>query len=229
MVKIRSVKINEKALNEMANLKSSTTGIPNVAIYVSPMQHSAGPRVKVGRKPTDYRFVLSISDDPQIMEGQNDILTSNEFWLVRLWIIQNKDALLQFWNREILYEKTLLKRLNKVTPGKEGYGQNELEAPHYDELLLSPDETGIPDISVYVSSSNGSLEPRVLVGKNPMKFSFSVLISSSPVVLGGDVDISAEKLNLIFKWVLLNKNLLLDYWNGSVMYVEDFFDLLKTL
>ena len=53
---VRRVKIDEKSLNEMANLRDKHTSIPNVVIYAYTQRHSAWARVKVGRNLAAYRL-----------------------------------------------------------------------------------------------------------------------------------------------------------------------------
>lgn len=96
-------------LNEMANLSKERTNL-SVIVWVqvnNPMQHNS-PRIKFnnakGNKLVPQNLVpISISDDPQILSKSAPKLqiSSEEFNNLRKWIIDNKDALLQYWNGEI--------------------------------------------------------------------------------------------------------------------------------
>ena len=92
---------------EMADLDSRDTGIHGIVIYVSPSQHSSGPRIKVGKnngtmRSHKYSFSMTISDNPEIIAGSPEgIANSKKIELVKIWIKKNKDILLKYWNKEV--------------------------------------------------------------------------------------------------------------------------------
>jgi hypothetical protein len=93
---------------------------------------------------------------------------------------------------------------------------------------LLPSKTGLPNsIYIWFSSGKGAQHgPRIKVSNVRGKFSqssdFSVSVSSNPKVVAGSPDnFTIKEINLIFDWVILNKNLLLDYWKSEIITDDD--------
>ncbi|HEY7297146.1 MAG TPA: hypothetical protein VH684_04340 [Xanthobacteraceae bacterium] len=89
---------------------------------------------------------------------------------------------------------------------------------------LSADSTGLPGgIFVWVSPGEGIAHgPRMKVSNIRGKFSntdnFSISISNSPTVVEGrPKKFSSEELRAIAALILLNKDLLLKYWESDIM------------
>lgn len=93
---------------------------------------------------------------------------------------------------------------------------------------LSPKRTGLPFV-VWISPKAGAAhDVRVKVSKGP-KVHPSELISVSVrpdvCVLAGEM--SARDLGLLRKWVELNRDVLVRYWEGEIEYTEDAIAALK--
>jgi hypothetical protein len=87
---------------------------------------------------------------------------------------------------------------------------------------LSPKQTGLPYV-VWISQS-GSFEHDVWIWvsrtakAHPSEW-VSVAIRPDVRVVGGSL--SAGELNLLKKWIDLNRDVLLKYWNGEIEYTMD--------
>ena len=101
-------KLAEKVLDvtqdmwEMANLWPNTTNLP-VIVFVSFKGNSKhGPRIKVmthkGRMDLDSTVPVSISDNPEVLEGELDVAILK---LVKKWVISNKVILMLYWDGKI--------------------------------------------------------------------------------------------------------------------------------
>jgi hypothetical protein len=95
---------------------------------------------------------------------------------------------------------------------------------------VSPKKTGLSTY-IYVSYSQGQHGPRLkvcnVVGKSWSDDNFTVSISSDPKVVSGKVKISNKELDNVFNFMILNKNLLLDLWNGKIDNEELYDKVLK--
>ena len=92
---------------------------------------------------------------------------------------------------------------------------------------MGQQDTGLPMI-VWISEKRASHGPRVKVSRtyNHRAIAgdtFSIDVSDEPKIVAGDRgDITTEDLQKAFDWVVLNKNLLLQYWKGDIL-TGDFF------
>ena len=81
---------------------------------------------------------------------------------------------------------------------------------------ITQDDTGLP-VVVYISPKNANHGPRIKVQKdystNISTDFFAISIEDKPKVIGNIGKIQATDIELVIKWILLNKELLLDYWN----------------
>lgn len=96
---------------------------------------------------------------------------------------------------------------------------------------LSPRRTGLPFV-VWISPKAGAPHDiRVKVSKGP-KVNPTELISVAirpdvQVVAGGNM--SPQDLALLKKWVALNQDVIVKYWDGEIEYTEDAIAALKPL
>jgi hypothetical protein len=94
---------------------------------------------------------------------------------------------------------------------------------------LSPKRTGLPFV-VWISPKAGaSHDVRVEVSKGP-KVHPSDLTSIAirpDVRVGGQM--SAHDLELLQKWIALNRDVIIRYWDGDIEYTEDAIAELKPL
>jgi len=108
---------------------------------------------------------------------------------------------------------------------------NELFGEEDDDYLfemsnLQKHDTGL-DKTVWVSVKKHSAGPSIKVNfDNSLRFddnkNFSVSIDAQPRVVAGDTEenvikkIGKNSLDDIYDWVLLNKDVLLKYWNSKI-------------
>jgi len=110
-----------------------------------------------------------------------------------------------------------------------------VEAPESQGLFetanLSPNRTGLPFV-VWISPKAGAQhDVRVKVSKGPKVLSSELVsVALRPdihVVDGGKL--SGHELTLLQKWLELNWDIILKYWEGEIEYTEDAIALLKPL
>lgn len=88
---------------EMANLYPRDTGLP-MTVWVSPRgraRHDA--RVKVclthgDRMDATNTAVVAIQPEPRLIDGP---LSTADFALVARWVVQNRDALIGYWDGDL--------------------------------------------------------------------------------------------------------------------------------
>jgi hypothetical protein len=110
-----------------------------------------------------------------------------------------------------------------------------VSAPESDGLFemanLSPKRTGLPFV-VWISPKAGAPhDVRVKVSKGP-KVNPAELISVAlrpDVHVVGPGDMSAHDLALLRKWLALNQDVIIKYWDGEIEYTEDAIAGLKPL
>ena len=98
-----------------------------------------------------------------------------------------------------------------------------------DVIVLGPDSTGLSDIYIYTSSEEDKYGPRIKVGRSFRKYTTLFSISNNPEIILDKGDFSEEEENLIKKWIRMNKELLLDYWEDAGMLLRHFSQRLKKL
>jgi len=96
---------------------------------------------------------------------------------------------------------------------------------------LSPKRTGLPFV-VWISPKAGaSHDIRVKVSKSPSARSnelISVALRPELQVVG-EGSMSSRDLRLLKKWVDLNFDVLLKYWDGTIEYTEDAIEALRPI
>jgi hypothetical protein len=96
---------------------------------------------------------------------------------------------------------------------------------------LSPKRTGLPFI-VWISPKAGAPhDVRVKVSKGPKVQSYemvTVAIRPEVRVVGGGT-MSASDLALLKRWVDLNRDAIVKYWDGDIEFTEDAIAALKPL
>lgn len=95
---------------------------------------------------------------------------------------------------------------------------------------ISPKRTGLPFV-VWISPKAGAPhDVRVKVSKGPKVHSselVSVAIRPEVHVVSGKM--SAQDLTLLQKWVALNHDVIVKYWDGDIEYTEDAIAALKPI
>lgn len=104
-----------KRFFEMANLTKADTGL-NYRIWISTNtgkeKHWARIKVEV-----DNEFIpISIEDNPQIkVKSKQNILPSKDLEMIILWIVKNKQLLLDYWNSKgEMSLKEFFKKMKKI-------------------------------------------------------------------------------------------------------------------
>ena len=96
---------------------------------------------------------------------------------------------------------------------------------------ISPKRTGLPFV-VWISPRAGAPhDVRVKVSKEPRVHSselVSVAIRPDVQVVGGG-KMTAHDLDLLKKWVGLNRDAIIKYWDGDIEYTEDAIAALKPI
>ena len=93
----------------------------------------------------------------------------------------------------------------------------------FDMANVSPKRTGLPFV-VWISPSAGAPhDVRVIVSRRPRVHSSELIsVAIRPevrVVSGGKM--SPQDLALLQKWVELNRDVIVKYWDGEIEYTED--------
>ncbi|HTW68212.1 MAG TPA: hypothetical protein VME17_26535 [Bryobacteraceae bacterium] len=115
-----------------------------------------------------------------------------------------------------------MKTVNELVSRPESEGLFEL-------ANLSPKRTGLPFV-VWISPKAGAPhDVRVKISKgpkvNPAEL-ISVAIPPDVHVVGGG-EMSAPDLALLRKWLALNQDVIIKYWEGEIEYTEDAISALK--
>jgi hypothetical protein len=95
---------------------------------------------------------------------------------------------------------------------------------------LRPERTGLPFI-VFISQKGGARhDVRVKVARatrvRPSEM-ITVAIRPSVRVVRGKLD--PQDLDLLTQWIDLNRDTLIDYWNGIIEYTEDAMNAIKPI
>ena len=126
----------------------------------------------------------------------------------------------------------LLKELLQVTQDNEDLILHEEVMNLWEMANLSPIETGIDGYIIFASTGNGVKHgPRIKICKgNKWKNGENVTIpiTGMPRIIG-DIDISQDDFAKIMKWVDINRETLMKYWNGDIMYTSDFLKALTPI
>lgn len=92
---------------------------------------------------------------------------------------------------------------------------------------LSQRKTGI-NTRIYISSKEGLHGPRIKVYNSSNDESFSLSIEDTPRVLVGNPNIVSNKIfKQSIRWVQINKEILLYYWQHPEMYTDDLLEKIQ--
>lgn len=103
---------------------------------------------------------------------------------------------------------------------------------HDDEALnemanLYLRRTGI-NTRIYISSREGGAGPRIKVYNSSNDESFSMSIEDAPKVLIGNPDIVSNKVfRQVIRWIQINKEVLLYYWQHPEMDIDELLGKIK--
>jgi hypothetical protein len=100
----------------------------------------------------------------------------------------------------------------------------------FDVANLRPERTGLPFV-IFISQRGGARhDVRIELARSPCvrpSEMVTVAVRPAPHVIRGRI--SAHNFGLVSKWLELNADVLVDYWNGVIEYTEDAIDALKPL
>jgi hypothetical protein len=86
---------------------------------------------------------------------------------------------------------------------------------------LIPIETGL-SMSIYISDKSGISHgtqlkvSKIYGGKIDKNSLFTITIDDEPLVIGNTGNIKLKDIELVKKFILINKSSLLDYWNKKI-------------
>jgi len=88
---------------------------------------------------------------------------------------------------------------------------------------LTDAQTGVPG-TIFISTAMGSHRPRIKYYEQPGRTqpSFSVTISDSPTVVANSLParVLRQMSAQVIRWVMLNKDALLDFWNNGDSWTD---------
>jgi hypothetical protein len=92
----------------------------------------------------------------------------------------------------------------------------------FDMANLRPDRTGLPYV-VFISQKGGARhDVRIKLARaakvRPSEM-LTVAVRPAPQLIRGTMN--REEFDLVKRWIELNRNVLIDYWNGDIEYTED--------
>jgi hypothetical protein len=110
-------------LFEMANLSPALTGLPMI-VWISERGHARhDPRVKVSlvhgrRARPDRPASVSVRPTVEIVAGPE--LDRRDLGLVRQWIELNREAIIAYWNGDLLTDEVIARLQPVPTPAPSG-------------------------------------------------------------------------------------------------------------
>lgn len=207
--------------NEMSSYPEKDTGIHNT-IFISPKgnaKHAA--RIKVAVDPptslSPFSKSISVQVDDYTVRGDSKI-SAVLLSKIKKFIDLNRQVILDYWEYKIP-TKELSDRLKPIII------ENMFEMSN-----LSPKQTNLPTI-VWVSvKGNAKHSPRVKVVTSPGRYkeddTATVTISDNPELVDGKID--NKYLKPAKEWIILNKDVLIDYWNYK-LFTDELIERLKKL
>jgi len=95
---------------------------------------------------------------------------------------------------------------------------------------LRPERTGLPFV-VFISQKGGARhDVRVKVARAAkVRPSEMVTVALRPAVRVVRGSLDPRDFELLARWIDLNRDVLIDYWNGVIEYTEDAMNALKPL
>ena len=93
---------------------------------------------------------------------------------------------------------------------------------------VSPSDSGLPFV-VYISERQGKHDVRVKVGgaKKAKPFVATVSVRPSVELVGGKL--SNKELEFLRQWIELNREIIVDHWEGRMQSSRDVLNALKPL
>jgi hypothetical protein len=99
----------------------------------------------------------------------------------------------------------------------------------FEMVNVRPEISGLPFI-VWISEKGGARhDVRVKVSPGPRVREFSATVSVRPQVEVLAGELSGADLDLVRQWIELNRETIIRYWNGDIMYTDEALAALKSL
>jgi len=93
---------------------------------------------------------------------------------------------------------------------------------------VQPDESGLPFV-VYISQKQGAHDVRVKVAAGVTVPPFVASVSVRPTIEVVAGDLSNRDLSLVRQWIELNKQIIIDHWEGKMPSSRAVLNALKPL
>jgi len=94
---------------------------------------------------------------------------------------------------------------------------------------IRPELSGLPFI-VWISEKGGArYDVRVKVSPGPRVREFAATISVRPQIEIIAGELSTENLRTVRAWIELNRETIIKYWNGEILYTDEALAALKPL
>jgi hypothetical protein len=124
--------------------------------------------------------------------------------------------------------QTAMRTAFLITPGIHHIkSELSLDEGTYEMANLRERTTGLPFV-VFVSQKGNAQHPcRVKISKEPQTSRFFASVSVNEPVELKDGHMRSEDIELLTKWIRLNQDVLLQYWDGDIQYTEDMLEKIK--
>jgi hypothetical protein len=100
----------------------------------------------------------------------------------------------------------------------------------FDMANLRPERTGLPFV-VFISQKGGARhDVRIKLARAPRvrpSDMITIALRPTPRLIRGRM--SAREFDLVRQWLQLNRDVLVDYWNGAIEYTEDVLDAIRPI
>jgi hypothetical protein len=127
--------------------------------------------------------------------------------------------------------KEIVPTTNEKLSARPGHSEREAEGQaDFETANLRPERTGLPFI-VFISQKGGAIhDVRIRVAHaarvRPSEMITVAIRPSARVVRGR---LAPHDLDLLTQWIDLNRDTLIDYWNGIIEYTEDAMNAIKPI
>jgi hypothetical protein len=100
----------------------------------------------------------------------------------------------------------------------------------FDMANLRPERTGLPFV-VFISQKGGARhDVRVKLARaarvRPAEM-LTVAVRPTPRLIRGKMN--SREFDLVRRWIELNRDVLIDYWNGDIEYTEDALNAIRPI
>ena len=127
--------------------------------------------------------------------------------------------------------RSVTRRLKKPASANSDIARAEAEGQALFEMAnLRPERTGLPFV-VFISQKCGArhdVRVKVACGAK-VRPSEMVMVAVRPVVRMVRGKLDTHDLNLLTRWIELNRGVLVDYWDGIIEYTEDAIDAIRPI